>query len=733
MTMATKHPQGEAIAASTRWQAQSELSSPENRHLEKIFGADVFDDRSMRACLTSDVYKVVQKAISGEGRLTAEQADVVAKAMKDWAVDRGATHYTHWFQPMTGLTAEKHDTLLVPDGEGHLVSKLSGRSLIQGEPDASSFPSGGLRATFEARGYTAWDVSSPAFLVRGANYATLCIPTAFVSWNGQALDKKTPLLRSIEALSTQAMRILKLFGTDEGVTSVGSSLGAEQEYFLVDRNLFYARPDLVSCDRTLFGATPPKHQQLDDHYFGSIPPRVLSFMSEVEEELFRLGVPVQTRHNEVAPGQYEIAPLFESTNIACDHQALLMETLRRVAGRFGFVAILHEKPFAGVNGSGKHNNWSLSTDTGVNLLDPQDETHTNLQFMTFLCAVIRAVHLHGDVLRATIASASNDHRLGANEAPPAILSIFLGDMLTDLIEQLESGTPNRTLQGGQLDLGARTLPSLKRDSGDRNRTSPFAFTGNKFEFRAVGSTASVAWPNTVINTIVSESLDYIAGEIEKACGQCASDADRDSAVKKVLAGVIREHKAIVFNGDGYTDEWAAEAARRGLPNLRSTADALPAFQKPNVFEMFDRFGVLSHDELESRIEIFAEQYVTQLRIEAEQMVVIARTMILPAAIRHQKNIAEAIGTTESAGVKCSGLRRELEQIVDLVGRFHESTEELAAMGLPTGHDTMDSCRFLRDTVVPMMEKIRNLGDLLEARVDSNLWPLPTYSDLLTLR
>ncbi|MCA9303871.1 MAG: glutamine synthetase III, partial [Phycisphaerales bacterium] len=350
--MATKHPQGEAIAASTRWQTQSELSNPENRHLEKIFGADVFDDRSMRACLTSDVYKVVQRAISGEGRLTPEQADVVAKAMKDWAVDRGATHYTHWFQPMTGLTAEKHDTLLVPDGEGHLVSKLSGRSLIQGEPDASSFPSGGLRATFEARGYTAWDVSSPAFLVRGQNYATLCIPTAFVSWNGQALDKKTPLLRSIEALSTQAMRILKLFGTDEGVASVGSSLGAEQEYFLVDRNLYYARPDLVSCDRTLFGATPPKHQQLDDHYFGSIPPRVLSFMSEVEEELFRLGVPVQTRHNEVAPGQYEIAPLFESTNIACDHQALLMETLKRVAGRYGFVAILHEKPFAGVNGSG---------------------------------------------------------------------------------------------------------------------------------------------------------------------------------------------------------------------------------------------------------------------------------------------------------------------------------------------------------------------------------------------
>jgi glutamine synthetase len=733
MTMATKHPQGEAIAASTRWQAQSELSSPQNRHLENIYGADVFDDRSMRECLTSDVYKVVQTAMSGETRLTPEQADVVAKAMKDWAVDRGATHYTHWFQPMTGLTAEKHDTLLVPDGEGNLVSKLSGRSLIQGEPDASSFPSGGLRATFEARGYTAWDVSSPAFLVRGQNYATLCIPTAFVSWNGQALDKKTPLLRSIDALSTQALRILKIFGTDEGVSSVGSSLGAEQEYFLVDRNLFYARPDLVSCDRTLFGAPPPKHQQLDDHYFGSIPPRVLSFMSEVEEELFRLGVPVQTRHNEVAPGQYEIAPLFESTNIACDHQALLMETLKRVAGRFGFVAIMHEKPFAGVNGSGKHNNWSLSTDTGVNLLDPQNDTHTNLQFMTFLCAVIRAVHLHGDVLRATIASASNDHRLGANEAPPAILSIFLGDMLTDLIEQLESGTPSRTLKGGELDLGAMTLPSLKRDSGDRNRTSPFAFTGNKFEFRAVGSTASVAWPNTVINTIVSESLDYLASELEKVCGADTSASDRDEAVKQLLARVVKEHKAIVFNGDGYTEEWAQEAERRGLPNLRSTADALPALQQEHVRSMFDRFGVLSHAELESRVEIFAEQYVTQLRIEAEQMVQIARTMILPAAIQHQKNFAEAIGSTEGAGVDCSELRGELEQIVELVSRFRESIEELASVPFPSEEDTMAACRFLRDTVVPMMERIRGFGDQLEARVESSLWPLPSYSELLTLR
>ncbi len=733
MTMATKHPQGEAIAASTRWQAQSVGSTATNRHLEDIFGADVFDERSMRGCLTSEIFQAVRRAMLGEGRLTPQEADAVAKAMKDWAIDRGATHYTHWFQPMTGLTAEKHDALLVPDGEGQLMSKLSGQSLIQGEPDASSFPSGGLRATFEARGYTAWDVSSPAFLVRGANYATLCIPTAFVSWNGEALDKKTPLLRSIEVLSTQAMRILKIFGTDVGVKSVGSSLGAEQEYFLVDRNLFYARPDLVSCDRTLFGATPPKHQQLDDHYFGSIPPRVLSFMSELEEELFRLGVPVQTRHNEVAPGQYEIAPLYESTNIACDHQAITMEVIKGVAGRYGFVAILHEKPFAGVNGSGKHNNWSLSTDTGVNLLNPQNETHTNLQFMTFLCAVIRAVHLHGDLLRATIASASNDHRLGANEAPPAILSVFLGDMLTDLIEQLEAGTPNRTLKGGELELGANALPALKRDSGDRNRTSPFAFTGNKFEFRAVGSAASVAWPNAVINTIVSESLDFIATEIEKKAVDLSVPTDRDSAVKEVLAKVVSDHKAIVFNGDGYTEEWEAEAKRRGLPNLRSTAEAIGVFATEGVKSMFAKYGVLSNAELASRVEIFAEQYVTRIRIEAEQMVLMARTMILPAAIKHQRNIAEAIGATEGAGVDCADLRSELETVADLVCRFLEATTDLSSISIPDGKKPIELCRFLRETVVPQMEVLRQIGDDLESLVDSNLWPIPTYSELLTIR
>ncbi|MBL4697537.1 MAG: glutamine synthetase III, partial [Phycisphaerales bacterium] len=547
--MNTGDPHKEAVAASSRWQSSSTGHDGKAMRIDEIFACDVFDLRKMQKRLPKGIYKAMVRTIESKGKLSMGDAEVIAADMKDWAVEQGATHYTHWFQPMTGLTAEKHDSLVKPDGMGGVVFELSGSQLIQGEPDASSFPSGGLRATFEARGYTAWDPTSPAFLVRGKNYATLCIPTAFVSMNGEALDKKTPLLRSIEAINTQAMRILKIFGTDEGVKSVGTTLGAEQEYFLVDRNLYFARPDLVSCDRTLFGAPPPKHQQLDDHYFASIPPRVISFMAEFELELFRLGVPVQTRHNEVAPGQYEIAPLFESTNIACDHQAILMDTLKRVAGRFGFVAIFHEKPFAGMNGSGKHNNWSMATDTGINLLDPKRETHDNLQFLTFMCAVIRAVHIHGDLLRASVACASNDHRLGANEAPPAIMSIFLGDMLMDQMRQLGEGSRKSTIQGGEIDLGAMSLPALQQDSGDRNRTSPFAFVGNRFEFRAVGSSRSVSWPNTVINTIVAESLDFIATKIEKASGAKPSLAKRDQVIGKVLQEIVHAHQAIVFNGD----------------------------------------------------------------------------------------------------------------------------------------------------------------------------------------
>src|SRR5687768_11027177 len=529
----------------------------------------------MRQRLPKEVYRSLLRTIDRGEPLDPAVADVVAASMKDWAVENGASHYTHWFQPLTGLTAEKHDSLVGPDGNGGVVFNFSGSELVQGEPDASSFPSGGLRATFEARGYTAWDATSPAFLMRGDNNVTLCIPTAFVSWTGEALDTKIPLLRSVEALSRQALRILKIFGTDEGVSRVHTTVGPEQEYFLVDRELYYKRPDLLICERTLFGARPPKGQQLEDHYFGSIPSRVLAFMAEAERELYRLGVPVKTRHNEVAPAQFELAPHFEHANLASDHQMLVMETLKRVAARFGLQCILHEKPFRGINGSGKHCNWSLATDTGVNLLDPRDETHTNMQFLVFLCAVIRAVDIHADLLRASVASAGNDHRLGANEAPPAIISIFLGKMLTDILEQVEEGNPKRTLRGGTLDLGARALPQLPRHSGDRNRTSPFAFTGNKFEFRAVGSSASIAWPATVLNTIVAESLDVIATELERAAGDRPSAAKQASAVLTVLKKVLRDHKRVIFDGDGYSPAWHREAAKRGLPILQDSPAAFP--------------------------------------------------------------------------------------------------------------------------------------------------------------
>jgi len=615
----------------------------------ELFGADVFSRRVMRQRLPKEIFRGLVRTMDHGEPLDPAVADVVAATMKDWAIERGATHFTHWFQPLTGLTAEKHDSLLAPDGFGGVIFNFSGADLVQGEPDASSFPSGGLRGTFEARGYTAWDPTSPAFLMHGEATVTLCIPTAFVSWTGEALDTKIPLLRSMEAISRQALRILKLFGTDAGVTHVITTVGPEQEYFLVDREMYFQRPDLMMCERTLFGAKPPKGQQLEDHYFGTIPPRALAFMAEVERELWRLGVPVKTRHNEVAPGQFELAPLFEQSHIASDHQMLLMETLKRVATRHGLQALLHEKPFAGVNGSGKHNNWSLATDTGVNLLDPQDETHTNMQFLVMLCAVIRAIDLHADLLRASVASAGNDHRLGANEAPPAIISVFLGDMLRDILEQVEKGLPKRTLRGGTLDLGAKSLPQIPRHSGDRNRTSPFAFTGNKFEFRAVGSTASIAWPNTVLNTIVAESLDWMAGELEKAAGRNPSPAKLQAAVIAVLQGVIKQHKRVIFDGDGYSAEWHAEAGRRGLANLADSVDAFPVMRAKKNLDLFKKYGVLSKSELESRHHILVEKWVKQMVIESEAMITIARTQILPAALEHQALLADTVTSTEAAG------------------------------------------------------------------------------------
>ena len=701
--------------------------------VEETFAEDVFTLKVMQQRLPKEVFRQLQRTIQDGDPLDHAVADVVAAAMKEWASEHGATHYTHWFQPLTGLTAEKHDAFLVPDGQGGAISEFTGSALVQGEPDASSFPSGGLRATFEARGYTAWDCTSPVFLNRNGGTVTLCIPTAFVSWTGEALDKKTPLLRSMDALSEQAMRILKIFGTDAGVSRVMATAGAEQEYFLIDRDYFYKRDDLITCDRTVFGAKPAKGQQLEDHYFGSIPTRVIGFMSEVERELYRLGVPVKTRHNEVAPCQFEIAPLFESANIAADHQMVLMETLKRVAPRYGLQCILHEKPFAGINGSGKHLNWSLATSTGVNLLDPRDDTHTNMQFLTFLVAVIKAVDTHADILRASVASAANDHRLGANEAPPAIMSIFLGDMLTDIIEQLESGSPKSTIKGGKLDLGARTLPQIPRHSGDRNRTSPFAFTGNKFEFRAVGSSASVAWPATVLNTIVADALDTVATQLEKDLGKTYDEKKLQSVVRALLQRLVKQHKRVLFDGDGYTKEWHEEAARRGMHNFRESVAAFEQITAKKNIDMFKRFKVLNKVEVESRAHILIEKYVKQVEIEAQTALSMARILILPAALRHQTELAEVVAATEAADVDASDARAGLEEYLEQVVALRQA---IAALSEALGHadsDVSKHAAHIRDHVRPAMADLRSAVDELENRIPRDLWPIPSYREMLLIK
>jgi glutamine synthetase len=707
-------------------------AAPQDR-VDQIFAADVFTQRVMRQRLPKETYRGLLRTMDHGEPLDPQVADVVAASMKDWAVENGASHFTHWFQPLTGSTAEKHDSLVAPDGMGGVVFNFAGSELVQGEPDASSFPSGGLRATFEARGYTAWDPTSPAFLIRGDRNVTLCIPTAFVSWTGEALDTKIPLLRSMEALSRQALRVLKLFGTDKGITRVTTTVGPEQEYFLVDRELYFQRPDLVTCERTLFGARPPKGQQLEDHYFGSIAPRVLAFMAEVETELWRLSVPVKTRHNEVAPQQFEIAPLFETSHIASDHQMLMMETLRRVAPRHGLQAILHEKPFAGINGSGKHNNWSMATDTGVNLLDPQDETHTNLQFLIFLCAVIRAVDLHADLLRASIASAANDHRLGANEAPPAIISIFLGEMLMDILDQIEKGTLKRTLRGGTLDLGARILPQIPRHSGDRNRTSPFAFTGNKFEFRAVGSSQSIAWPNTVLNTMVAESLDFVAAELEKAMGRNGSPARLQAAALGLLQRILRQHRRVIFQGDNYAPEWHREAARRGLPVLTDSVSAFPVLRAKKNRDLFRKYGILSRAELDSRTHIAVEKFVKQLVIEAETMASMVRTAILPAALRHQTLLAGTVAATEAAGGRAADAKALLEEFTGLVGKLRKTLMGLERAAAYHDEDPMAHATHIKQKVRPAMAELRVVVDQVEMQVAADLWPYPTYRQLLTLK
>ena len=701
--------------------------------VHEYFSEDVFTLRVMERRLPKDVFRKIERTIHYAVPLDDDVANVVAAVMKDWATENGATHYTHWFQPLTGLSAQKHDAFLMPDGKGGAISHFSGGELTQGEPDASSFPSGGLRSTFEARGYTAWDATSPVFLLRGDNHVTLCVPTVFVSMNGEALDKKTPVIRSMEAIGNQAMRIMKLFGTDAGVRRVLSTVGAEQEYFLVDDKLCAERPDLIVCGRTLVGASPAKGQQLDDHYFGSIPQRVLSYMSDVEHELYKLGVPVKTRHNEVAPGQFEIAPFFETANVACDHQMLVMETLKRVARRYGFRCLLHEKPFAGLNGSGKHLNWSLATDGGTNLLDPRDDTHTNMQFLVFLTAVIRAVNVHGDLLRCAIASAGNDHRLGANEAPPAIISIFLGDMLMDIIEQLEDGTARKTLKGGDLDLGARILPHIPRHSGDRNRTSPFAFTGNKFEFRAVGSSASIAWPTTILNTIVAESLCEIADELEKKLGKSPTPAKLESTVRLLLKKLVKEHKRVLFSGDNYSDEWHAEAESRGLPNLRTSVDALPRIGDRKALALFKKFKVLSKAEVESRQNTYIEKYVMELFIEAKTLATLASTRVLPASLRYQAEIAEAVGATEAADVDSSDTRALLERIAELTSSLTRGIDSLrdVADAEPSGSPEKHAA-YVRDHVIPAMNAVRETCDDLEEIVSADHWPMPTYAELIAL-
>ena len=697
------------------------------------FGALTFSGDVMLKRLPPDVFEKLQQTMHRGLPLDPAIANTVALAMKEWALEHGATHYCHWFQPLTGSTAEKHDAFLSPDGEGGAIAKFSGDQLIRGEPDASSFPSGGIRDTYEARGYTAWDATSPAFVLKTNGNATLCIPTAFVSWTGEALDKKTPLLRSIEAVSKQAMRILRIFGTDEGVSQVITTLGSEQEYFLIDSDFFDRRLDLQVCGRTLIGAPAPKGHQLDDHYFGAIEERVMGFMNEVERRLYELSVPVKTRHNEVAPGQYEIAPVFENANVATDHQMLMMHMLRRCAPHHGLVCLLHEKPFAGINGSGKHNNWSIATDTGVNLLDPREEAHTNMQFLVFLMAAIRAVDVHADLLRASIASAGNDHRLGANEAPPAIISVYLGEMLNDILDQLDRGDPRSTKQGGQLDLGAHTLPQIPRHSSDRNRTSPFAFTGNKFEFRALGSSASIAWPNTVLNTIIAESLDDLATALEDRVGADPKPERLEQAVKAALKDILKKHRRVIYDGDNYDPRWHEEAAQRGLPNLRSTVDALPALKSKKAMALFDKYGVLNNRELRARVDVLHEQYITIVAIEARTMVSMLKTQVLPAAIRYQTELAEAVAATQSTGVDCRGTLEQLRQTVELIAELRDASKAVEEAQGHEAEGTDQMARHIRDQLVPALERARRVSDTLEAVVPDDLWPLPNYAQMLFQR
>jgi glutamine synthetase len=683
----------------------------------QVFGANVFSTDVQRQRLPKHVFKALSSALARGEALDTSLADSVAQAMKGWALERGATHYTHWFQPLTGMTAEKHDSFYGPTGDGTAIAEFSGKELIQGEPDASSFPTGGIRATFEARGYTAWDPSSPAFILENPNGALLCIPTAFVSWTGEALDTKIPLLRSMDALSKSAIRALSLLG-DETPARVFTTVGPEQEYFLIDEQYYYQRPDLVTTGRTLFGAKPPKGHELDEHYFGSIPERILSCMMETEIELAKLGVPVKTRHNEVAPNQYELAPIFENSNVGSDHQQLTMQLLQNVARRYGLVCLLHEKPFAGVNGSGKHNNWSMGTDAGTNLLEPGDTPSENIQFLFFCTAVVRAVNKHQALLRASVANVGQDHRLGANEAPPAIISIFLGAELERVFDAITSGKAAVESDNGFLGLGTPVLPPLPLHGGDRNRTSPFAFTGNKFEFRTLGASSSLGLPNTVLNTIAAEAIDELSDALEAKLGD---GMPLDEAVIAVVKDSYSANQRIVFGGDNYADEWYTEAAERGLENLPSTPEALPWLVNEQTVEVMSKYGVLSERELESRYEVSVEQYSTKLNIESETASSIARTMLLPAAIRHLNMLM------------VSGREGLIDEFAPLVGDFHQAIVELERVNQDPGLEGMELAIYLRDNVIPAMTAVRTLADTLEKLVADDLWPLPKYSEMLFIK
>lgn len=691
-----------------------------------IFGEDVFNDSVMQERLPKKVYRDLKKTIEEGKELDLATADVIAHEMKEWAIEKGATHYTHWFQPLTGVTAEKHDSFIsAPLLNGKVLMSFSGKELIKGEPDASSFPSGGLRATFEARGYTAWDCTSPAFVRHDAAGATLCIPTAFCSYTGEALDQKTPLLRSMEAINEQSIRLLRLFGNTTS-RKVTPSVGPEQEYFLVDAEKFFQRKDLIYTGRTLFGAMPPKGQELDDHYFGTIRQRIAGFMKNVNEELWKVGVTAKTQHNEVAPAQHELAPIYAEANVAVDHNHLVMQTLKRVACQHGMKCLLHEKPFAGVNGSGKHNNWSLTTDDGKNLLDPGKTPHENIQFLLVLTCILKAVDRHADLLRESAADPGNDHRLGANEAPPAIISIFLGEQLEDVMEQLiVTGEATHSIKGGRLETGVRTLPELAKDATDRNRTSPFAFTGNKFEFRMVGSRDSIAGPNVVLNTIVAEAF-------AEACDVLESADDFSLAVHDLIKKYAAEHQRIVFNGNGYSDEWVKEAEKRGLPNIKSMVEAIPALTTEKAVAMFEKFKVFTKAELESRAEIKYENYAKAINIEARTMIDMASKQFIPAVIKYTKSLADTVIAVKTAGADTSVQSEALEEVSRLLAetkkanvRLSELVEQAAAM-----EEGEAKARFYHFDVVPAMEALRAPVDKLEMIVDKEAWPMPSYGDLI---